>query len=328
MLDLLTGLKEGQEIINQRRAAQEAEKVGQFRGGNSGFVVNGEIRGKCPRATLLRFLGVNEQHNFSKQLMFRAGELAEQITLPMVQASWSGKILTQQEAATKWILERQGKDGIAVTGSPDIVLADETGKPEYGIECKNIMSYWTMDSVGPWGKFKQGKPEPKPDHVVQAAHYAWQLNVPYFIVYTNTVNWQVMTKGMTGLAGYDEYVTRNGSRVYRVEPFVMIFAVTINDKGQVRVTNTLTGQVMSTDITVQGIKDYYKIIIDSLDREELPPRMVNRDLSGTMLEWSMYDPKYNPLSELHDMYDAQRLSFHDFVEQARIIYSQPTSTGE
>lgn len=197
--------------------AAESTKSGTLRGGNSGIYIEtkDKFAGKCQRLSYLRYKGISiESTTASRKLMFQAGVVNEDLWLNVLKKAWHGPILTESEIPTSW----QTSNGTPVTGRPDIVLCepdsdiegmywdDETdtwtipgslltqgmdvvgaairraSKPKVGIELKQISSVWTARDV-----LLEGRP--KFDHLVQAAHYSWQLNVPFELWYTSRMDW-------------------------------------------------------------------------------------------------------------------------------------------
>lgn len=192
----------GQEKLFTEFDNNEKEKVGNLRGGNTGMLTEtGEIIGSCAALTWLRWKGINiEGPDWSRELMFGGGRANEQIWLDVLSEGWDGKILAEEQIPTEWSTE----NGVLVTGRPDLVLceiADDSIKelikrfpkkkqeyldlvpdsqviPSVGIELKQISSLWTARDV----MFQRA---PKLNHLLQAAHYSWQLGIPFELWYTN-----------------------------------------------------------------------------------------------------------------------------------------------
>lgn len=197
--------------------ANEGTKSGTLRGGNSGIYIEtkGRVAGKCQRLSYLRFKGISiEDTTASRKLMFQSGQVNEDLWMDVLNKAWHGPILTESEVPTSWTTS----NGTLVTGRPDIVLCDDNSdveglyfdtetnawtvpasllvqgmdtvqmairratKPKVGIELKQISSVWTARDV-----LLEGRP--KFDHLVQAAHYSWQLNIPFELWYTSRMDW-------------------------------------------------------------------------------------------------------------------------------------------
>lgn len=163
---------------------EEAGKTGVFRGGSAGIYMPGKkfVAGKCPRLSLLRYKGIKvEDIEPSRKLMFRAGLSNEDMWLETLKKTYTGVIKTEEDIPTKWTTSK----GIDVTGRPDIVLGSGTEEdfiPEVGIELKLVSSVWTARDV----LFES---RPKFDHLIQAAHYSWQLQIPFELWYTSRADY-------------------------------------------------------------------------------------------------------------------------------------------
>ncbi len=157
----------------------EGDKQGTLRGGNSGIYIaeSDTVAGSCHRIAHLRSLGINldKQGMADRELMFSAGRMNEDGWFEALSRTWDGPILREEEVSTYW----ETTNGTKVTGRPDLVLVDKnTEQPVVGIELKLVSSLWTARDV-----LFEGKP--KFPHLVQAAHYSWQLGVPFELWYTS-----------------------------------------------------------------------------------------------------------------------------------------------
>jgi hypothetical protein len=161
----------------------EAGKAGTLRGGNTGMVnEKGEIIGSCAASTYLRMKGIKHSKpvDMNKELMFAGGRLNEDHWLSALKTSYDGPILCEEEIPTKW----KTSQGINVTGRPDIVLCNNVDNkivPEHGIELKQCMSINSAYNC-------YVKREPQLKHLMQAAHYMWQLDCDFTLAYTNRNN--------------------------------------------------------------------------------------------------------------------------------------------
>lgn len=162
----------------------EASKAGILRGGNSGCITeDGTILGACPRVTYLRYKGIQaDPIPDNRHIMFAAGLGNEDIWLDNLKRSYDGPILCEEDIPTKWETE----NGTFVTGRPDVVLCSSNDSneplPQLGIELKLISSVWTARDI-------LIEDKPKVNHLIQAAHYSWQLDVPFELWYTSRVDW-------------------------------------------------------------------------------------------------------------------------------------------
>lgn len=169
----------GLESLLAKDISNEKEKVGYLRGGNSGIYFEDKkkamVAGKCQRLSYLRMKGVTVSPvDVARKLMFRAGIANEDLWYETLKETYPYKILREEDVPTSWETE----NGTKVTGRPDIVLLDENDKPKVGIELKLVSSLWTARDV-----LFEGRP--KFDHLIQAAHYSWQLGIPFELWYTN-----------------------------------------------------------------------------------------------------------------------------------------------
>lgn len=184
---------EGQKKLLAKAKQEESSKLGILRAGNTGMITSeGQIIGPCLGLTYLRFKGVDvkgleDDGDFSgiqgRELMFEAGRSNEDLWTEVLKQAWSGTILRESEIATSWTTSQ----GIRVTGRPDVVLCTKEGKPVLGLELKLVSGFWTAYNV-------LCKGQPKFNHLLQAAHYSWQLKVPFEVWYASrsdyhTVGW-------------------------------------------------------------------------------------------------------------------------------------------
>lgn len=172
----------GLEALLEDDIDNEKDKVGNLRGGNSGIYFEDKnkqlVAGKCQRLSYLRMKGVSVgKTDPPRKLMFQAGISNEDIWYETLKRTYPYKILRETEVPTSWMTDND----ISVTGRPDIVLLDADDKPKVGIELKLVSSLWTARDV-----LFEGRP--KFDHLIQAAHYSWQLKIPFELWYTNRVD--------------------------------------------------------------------------------------------------------------------------------------------
>lgn len=184
ILDLF---RTGQNTLKQKAKEEEATKKGILRGGNSGLLFeDGNHTGYCMSQTWLRLNGgdtkilESSSPNGGRELMFEAGRVNEDAWHnTLIHSGWNGTILREEQIPVKW----STKNGTLVTGRPDMVLLDEQGTPKVGIELKLVSSIWTARTV-------LITRTPKLAHLIQAAHYSWQLGVPFELWYTNRTDFE------------------------------------------------------------------------------------------------------------------------------------------
>lgn len=193
VLDLF---REGQANLAATGKAEEATKSGILRGGNSGLLLpDGRFAAQCPNLTWLRYQGVSSDNQAvgSRELMFEAGRTNEIAWKTVLEASsWPGKILCEEDVPVRW----KTSSGVPVTGRPDMVLVDETGKNTVGIELKLVSAIWTARTV-------LLNAMPKLSHLAQVSHYSLKLGVPFELWYTNRTDFE--TKADFSLKAYPRY---------------------------------------------------------------------------------------------------------------------------
>ena len=200
----------GQKLSMEEHDEKEKAKVGTLRGGSVGMLDEfGNFAGTCAAQAYLRFKGISSDPiTSSRDLMFQGGRLNEDGWYEYLRKAWEGPILREEEIPTCW----ETSQGIKVTGRPDVVLCeavDKSGpgiitqpdddlrivnyiKPIVGVELKQVMSLWTARDV----LFNKS---PKTNHLMQAAHYSWQLGVPFELWYTNRTDFAITGDWCKGL---------------------------------------------------------------------------------------------------------------------------------
>lgn len=198
-----------EEGINLR---VKEEKVGVLRGGNSGISFGNVHTGSCLRQTYARsFLSYSKKPDLSTRLMFDGGERNEDSWMDDITKSWGNVI--KADDYVEWATDA----GIKVTGSPDVLLLNDEGKPVHGIEHKRVSSLYTARDVGFLKK-------PKMDALIQTAHYMWQIGCPFDLVYTCDTNfhgpdWATSTFPSPGQPG-SEYINYTYYNRYQVGTYV------------------------------------------------------------------------------------------------------------
>jgi hypothetical protein len=163
----------------------------------------------CAAETYLRFKGIKTgEVDANKELMFAGGRLNEDHWLSVLKESYDGPILCEEDIPTCW----ETNNGIKVTGRPDIVLCsgtEDNPTPSCMVELKQVMSVNSAYNV-----FINKSPNLK--HLMQTAHYMWQLDCPGELWYTNRNNlempgWMEFREfpkpedELTGVLGYRYY---------------------------------------------------------------------------------------------------------------------------
>lgn len=284
----------GLQKLKQKERQAEDVKQGGLRGGSVGLYDEGQITGKCHRLALLRQQGLMvEMDADSRSLMFEAGHTSEDSWVKILESEGSYEIRREEDIPIKWEV-----NGIPVTGRPDIVLFKD-GIAQHGIELKLVSSRWTALTV------ISGKP--KCNHLVQSAHYSWQLGrLPWDLWYTSRVDWPSPEEWMhfvNKIPKYEEpgseYMQweRVGKKmaqpdgtnkiikiwkIKKVLPFRVGFTTRWNDSDELEY-NLLRkdGSWTTTIITSQRIHDYYAYVSEMLPNKILGPRPVNLEADGS-----------------------------------------------
>lgn len=295
---VLRGLRD----IRESHDVAETGKLGTLRAGNTGVLLSdGTIVGKCARLTYLRLIGIDAgDDDASRELMFGAGTSNEDRWYDMlVRGGFPAECLLREgETPISWQLP----SGRWVTGRPDIVLCDKVvGAASVGqqvpyyiprrlIELKQVSSLWTARDVlfgkGPTKSepTRNVPPQPKSMHLMQAAHYAWQLDCPGELWYTSRSDFHVPYGGFPkpGELGSEYIGYVDGSKPFKVLPFLIGYGLEWRG-GNLYFRKLATGSTrpkgpwVKSLVTKQGILDYYQLV-DKLDQEgmeELPPRPTN-----------------------------------------------------
>lgn len=282
--------------IAEHAKAEEA-KLGGYRGGNTGALLQNsdgswQPAGKCHRLTHLRHLGIkSEKIPDDRHIMFAGGRNSEVVWLEKLERSWPGKILTEEEIPTKWHTVR----GVPVTGRPDIVLCSDDGTPQLGLELKMASSKWTSRDVRIMNK-------PKFDHLTQAAHYSWQLGVPFKLCYIQYVDfgigmgWEGRLFPDPGEPGSEVMEYRENRRTgevtpNKIRPWMYVYDLRFTDIGvlQFRAETDPDGTWTSTPISISSIMDYYNYVDDMKHLKFLGPRPSNIDGVGGTTGWKKCD---------------------------------------
>lgn len=282
-------------------AAEEVAKVGNLRGGNTGVWVDKEtVVGGCPRLAHLRSIGVEvEKIPADRHVMFAAGHSNEDIWARYFAATWKGEgktLLRESEVPTSWATS----GGTKVTGRPDFVFAKD-GKPILGLENKMCASVWTAKTV-----LFQGIPKIK--HLAQAAHYSWQLGIPWKIVYSSYVDFVVPSwaermfpKRGQPLSEYTVSNDKGGAK--KVLPFHRVYDLRWVD-GRLEFSPEGANAWQVTPVTADGIREYFEQVAVVADKKKLPPRVTTVEGNGEVSDFS--DCDYCPLNETctkHTNYD-------------------------
>lgn len=305
---------------HMERAYSEAEKskLGTLRVGSGGALYqdgrgNERVVGKCPRLAHLRSLGIQPENSVSSEFMFDGGYANEHRWAEKMNAVWPGKVKMEEEVATTWYTS----NGTKVQGRPDIVLCatytstmnDITTAhttPVHGQEHKNVSSLWTARDVLIKGM-------PKMVHLIQAAHYSWQLDIPFSLCYSSSSKYPVITKlGKTEirwpehdseLGQYMEYDDWGKGKFPRsLQPFVKIYDINVTPE-VISYRTEGSADWIDTPVGLNGIIGYYEMV-SGFGREgnnDLGPRPVQMKVDGSKASFKQCDNC--PFATACDNYD-------------------------
>lgn len=296
-------LKQGFEHIQAEHDEHEKQKLGILRGGNSGLAEvdeNGKlgITGTCHRRTYLRMKGIQyDEIDDDRNIMFGGGRFNEDMWYDLLSRSYSHKILRESEVPISWKTD----NGTLVTGRPDMVLLDSQDKPMLGLELKMASSLWTAREV------INGRP--KQPHLIQAAHYSWQLGVPFQLWYTAYVDfaitgWVQKHFPKQGEVGSEYCVYNEQGEIMKVLPFQIGFELRWEENGTLSFRRANTDDAWNeTIISANRIKQYYDFIANMEESDSLGPRPENLKFSGEKMNWKFCDNKYCKLSDICDKHE-------------------------
>ncbi len=244
-----------QEGLRLREVSQnedEAQKVGNLRGGDVGCMLPNNVVGtdKCMRRVYARWQNIDLSHASAiddgpnavwQELMFNGGRLNEDGWVDALQRAHDGTIKREEEIAVKWVTS----NGTTVSGRPDIVLCDKYGVPQTGIELKGIFSAGTARDVL--------HDRPRVKALMQAGHYSMLLNdLPFDVHYTSRCNWNTAKSGWPKDVPEGRYDPIS-NYMYQVGPFNRTW--TLQWEG-----DTLLVNGKESVISKPGIRDYYETL--------------------------------------------------------------------
>ncbi len=233
-------------------AAKEVDASGRLRGGTVGCLLpSGQTVGTCPKSAIARYLGYSFAKDTRSLLFFENGFANE--------ATWATQLdklyipwIRDEKCQLSYPLNHLDTE-LMVTGSPDQV-AHPGAALMTGAEHKAICSEGTAVSA-------QLKGQPKDEHLIQAAHYSAALGSPYHIVYSNLAvhNAYFFTK-----KEYPEAF--KGMKKPVIPPAITEFPLDIEDG---LVHYWVGDERRETIVTVGGILDYYRMIIEAVTNKDL-----------------------------------------------------------
>jgi len=294
--DIERTLWAGLDALHEEHASQEVGKVGTLRGGNAGCVTPVGIVGKCPRKTLLRFLGIEEPKPRDKAIMFRWGETNETFIGGLLDAA---KVSYSRTDTVAWDVKLGDGTSVSVTGRPDMSI----GKT--GIELKMTCSTTRAVAAG-------GKAEPDTEHLVQSAVYFAQGGYEHYVLgYTSGSEYTLAFYHQKEIAIGCPNCTWNWKGRQQVPgkmlPFFSLFDLRFGVDGALSFQHTSMPEATKTLITKEGCEAYYRLIGKCASDHTIPPKHVQLDYAGKKnAHWNACDSKYCVFSKAcanHDEYD-------------------------
>ena len=259
--------EEGRKISQDKHKEAEEKAKRTLRVGSSGCLLpDGSVLGTSPWKALARFLGYQIPITDKSFDIFDGGYTNESM--------WDRYL---RERGTEFTGEsnyplRYEIEGVPVTGRPDLVILNKiTKEPVFGIELKGIMSLKTAQDVLYGDK-------PKDDNFIQAAHYCHKFNLPWILCYTSNSVFE------------GNYWTKKNYGVESVPPFSKEFKIGCEDGKFYYITES--GIKVPTLVTVEGIEDYYRAILESAKQRDISwMQMSEGDIHGVRRNYdlNLYD---------------------------------------
>jgi hypothetical protein len=289
---------------------KDKTKAGTLRAGSTGVMLpTGEIACVCPRAAHVRFLGFEAKSPSDADLiMFQLGVASEDLIVDDILKGGLAPgefIKREEEIPIRW----ETSTGIPVTGRPDVVICTQhptTGEavPQLVIEAKSVASFWVLKNL-------LEEEKPKLSNVLQAAHYAWQLNVPAKLVYKQyaihtTPDWCEPHFPREGEPGSEhiEYTNKKkngrGSETIRVvksiRQFEKVFDVKLDEEGYVLWKIETSPHWTNSTVRLADVKRFYEFVGNMAQTGKVGPISTVMNADGTFAKYTMC--QYCP-PELH-----------------------------
>lgn len=292
-INLSTLLAEARKLDRQKHKDAEVNKLGNLRAGSTGVMsANGDIAGGCHRLGFLRSKGIEiEEISADKHIMFELGFANEDIVYEQLKSvlSEGHSILREEEIPVSW----KTTNGTQVSGRPDIVIMDHSegspGKPILGLELKSVHSIWTARDVL-FGR------EPKLNNIIQSAHYMWQLNCPFKLMYKS---YSQLGQGMVGSGTWmtkqfpeqgqpgSEFVEYNDKGgIKHIKQFEIVYDLRFNSKEVLQYKVEGTEKWISTPFLKQDIARYYEFLSTMESENKIGPIPLTVKPSGEKANYS------------------------------------------
>ena len=266
-----------------------------------------------------------EEPEDSKLIMFQMGTANEDVVYnDLVQTAAEDEvILREHQIPTLW----KTANGTKVTGRPDMVICKLVGspteksipvpqelwgsrigplycEPHWGIELKSIASVWTTREVLFDGA-------PKLAHLIQASHYAWQLGVPFRLMYKQYVNqvvpqWAQRMFPRQGKPGSEHIEYNDKGEIKNINPFEIVYELEVTKSGAVRYRREAEaggkpGPWTTTLVKQADIERFYETSSKIAPTGDLGRRPLTIDSQGK--EKSYSNCNYCPLKSTCDKVD-------------------------
>ena len=275
-------LVRGQQLESEAYSVRNIGKEENLRGGSTGARIQGTHGpvsiGCCPRKAQLRVLGVEEPFGLSKSFMFQGGHGSEEYLNKSLEAAWKEQdpqnlFFPEGIVGVRW----STASGRPVTGTPDGLFAAPAGDHVAllkGIEAKCMSSGFTLiNSVL--------KEKPNTSHLLQAGHYAWQLGIPFDLVYISRVNFGLhyWMKGMIkDLEPHPCYQFAENGEHFAFSPTEAVYQIEWhNDR---LVYHTPQGNRIETHVKTGDIRAFYDHVDQSLNDKTLADKGSSKDILG------------------------------------------------
>jgi hypothetical protein len=222
-------------------------------------------------------------------------------------------ILREEEIPIEWFTS----NGTKVTGRPDMVVCKreetlvgtsdtgnfytQTTTPLWGVELKSVHSVWVSRDV-------LGENRPKVENLLQAAHYAWKVGVPFKLAYKQYSIQEIPGwKGAKGMPGWSQKLFPKpgmpGSEFIdyekgRVQQYEIVYEIDIaqDSRGTIRYRKESIANDTPWTKTLlcrADIERYYYFASKMSQEEKLGPRPMAIGADGKEKNYSKCD--YCPL---------------------------------
>lgn len=314
-------LKEGFDIKTEEDFKKEQDRKGVLRGGSCGCFVKetNKIYGVCPRKSLLRYEGFQKRVSYETYLNFVAGFGHEANILNLIIQNpkvvsvemWdipeyfmpnSPKIILHETSLESDV------DGVMWTGRPDLVITLDTGK-KYLLEDKVTISF---------DKAENSTQYPFLYAICQAAKYRAVLdNMDTYLIYGNYSNFGEFKMGKSAFPKHKrlpnvEYREFAHGVYKKVGCAIYEYSVVFGEDGYIWIMD-INNSPTQTPLTVEGIDDYYRLLIESSKNKSMPPRPEEVELYGK----AKYSPcKYCEYSSICDSYDKELIGYNQVLQES------------